>query len=89
MRELIRKLRRWAKREEMLAIPDGYLDEWLDNIGLLASITDGKVLCEMCNERIDKDNLEIVGRFEDRFVVVCSNPACTREFLTVRRGETE
>ena len=81
MKRLLSNLRRWSKREEILAVPDDRLDEWLDRIGLLSGIEEGEMVCEVCHERVDKTNLEIVSRQRGKLIVVCANPACVGGFL--------
>ncbi|MQY64277.1 MAG: hypothetical protein GH143_08280 [Calditrichaeota bacterium] len=83
------KLRRWSKREDILAVPDDHLDEWLTTIGLMSAIQMGEVACVVCGERIEKSNLQIVTRQEGKLMVICSNPQCMYQFLALKEGESK
>jgi len=88
MKQLIRKVRRWSKRKELLAVADDHLDEWLDTIGLLSPINHGEVTCHVCKVPIDKENLHMVSRLQGELIVICDNLDCTRHFLAVREGQS-
>jgi len=81
-------LRRWSSREEILAVGDDYLVEWLDSIGMLSLFNNGEVHCNICNVQIDKDNMQMIARLKGELVFVCNNPICIHDFISVMGGQS-
>ncbi len=81
MKKLIQKLKRWSTRQDLLAVPNDKLDEWLDELGLIDSIDRGEIVCLICRQQINKDNLQIVANQQGKLIVICSDPKCGWRYM--------
>jgi hypothetical protein len=82
MNRLMRKIRRWSKRSEILAVADQDLERWLGSIGLLQTLDRGELTCHVCGAPIRRDDLQLVASLEGHTVVVCDRSHCVRSFCT-------
>jgi len=71
---------------ELRAIHDVDLEEFLERLGLLGSIKEGKVTCVQCGSVVTLDNFGAAFPESGRIRVVCDKLECLRPFL---RAEVE
>lgn len=77
--------KRWFKKEQILAVHDDNLEEFLSSISLLEDIRNGSCNCSICGASISIDNLGAVYPKGNIFVLICDNYFCITKVLDHQR----
>jgi len=83
LQKTIRKVKRWAKRSNLVAISDHNLAEWLASLGILDKVENGEERCLICKEKVGISSIEIVTRMEGEIRLVCDKPECVYHFTKI------
>ena len=76
MSRLLRKLRRWGRREEVLAIADDEIGSFLSWLGFQHQLSAGRFSCHICADPLDLESIEYVARNGEDVVLLCSKVSC-------------
>ena len=84
---ILRKLKRWSNRKQILAVPNDSLQPFLASLGLLESLELGKLTCHVCDEPLDMHSVQYVARRGIDLVIICSKASCAFELGDLRSKE--
>lgn len=68
--------KRWRQREELKAVHDADLEQFLSSLGVLDQIKNGDHQCLVCKSRITLENLGAVHPREGKIFFLCDRPLC-------------
>lgn len=64
----------------MRAVYDEELSEYLDNLGILAAVQKGSVVCVVCKQPVTFENLQAIVPKSGDIKLVCDRPNCMKRF---------
>ena len=70
------------------AVHDKNLEQYLESLGVLDDVKEGKYLCSYCGKTITLDNLQCVYPFKDEIRICCDNPDCYQKALNDFKGDS-
>lgn len=85
-KELTKKASELRNKVVINAVYSDDLEEFLDSIGLLGDLVNGKLRCFNCGRMIDRSNLSAVFPHNDQICVCCSSLDCYAALINVRRS---
>jgi len=73
------------KREEIHAVHEENIDEFLRSIGLFEAIEKKELSCFCCNKKIGKDDFGCVFSYENKIRVCCDEIECLQKVLKIKK----
>lgn len=64
------------------AVHDDDLEAYLDSLGLLSAVKEGKITCVACGETVSIGTVQAVVPRAETIGILCSSPACMVAFLS-------
>ena len=81
IKQIQRILKRGAiDKEEIKAVHDDDLENFLRSIGLLNDMESEKIHCKFCNEKITMETLQAIFPDSGSINVICNHKSCIKNF---------
>ena len=74
-------------KPEILAVHRKKLEEFLEKLGLLESLSKGKLKCRLCGATITLDNLGFIIPSGNEIFLCCTRAECVYKLKELQRGE--
>lgn len=75
------------KKREIHAVHESDLDDFLENIGLLEDLENGKLICDICGCKVSRENFRCVYPIAGEIKICCSKLECYQKALTKVKGD--
>lgn len=75
------------EKEKSLMVHERNLEQFLESLGLLDDIQNGKIECFNCKDKISLNNFQSVFPLKGKIKVCCSKFECFQIALEFKRGQ--
>lgn len=90
MIKLTEKIINWIYRNRVIivnsgtlkAVHDNDLETFLDSLGILKKVSEGRIKCAMCGKPVNLENIQCVFPNEGSINVCCSSSGCYEKLIS-------